>query len=112
MPNTSCPSPQRLEQLLSQLVASNQELSQSLTHLALKTQHLSQNLDWVEGRILLLEECRTRLTGPEMHLTQIMEESSPDLMATLMMQRHQLKRCSQFGRDCFPHWQHGFRQAT
>lgn len=83
-------SPQSLIKLLTQLTAANQAVSGSLAHLAETTARLSQNLDWVDGRITILDEGQNRLAEPEATLTQAIQEAGPDLMATLMMQRSQL----------------------
>ena len=91
MPDSSDHNPQRLEQLLIQLTETHQGLSQSLTHLTATTERLVQNLNWVDGRVTILDESQNRLAKPEMILTQTIQESGPDLMATLMMQRAQLK---------------------
>ena len=99
MSDSPARSPHRLTMLLTQLTATNQDLSQSLTHLRDTTERLSQNLDWVEGRITILDECQSRLVDPEANLTQAIQEASPDLMASLMLQRSQLKDQTRSVRD-------------
>ncbi|PZD72502.1 hypothetical protein C1752_03688 [Acaryochloris thomasi RCC1774] len=102
-----------LATLLTQLTATNQELSQSLARLAQTTERLSQNLDWVDGRITILDEDQHRLAEPEATLTQAIQEAGPDLMATLMMQRSQLQLQSRSLSHNFQQdWlQHGSRKG-
>lgn len=104
MQNSSCHAPERLITLLSQLTQAQQNLRESIPVLTDSMDLLEQNLDWVEGRILLLDESQHRLSGPEMSLTKDIEESGPDLLASLMMQRSHLNRQVRAWGDSVRDW--------
>jgi hypothetical protein len=99
--------------LLNQLVIANQELSHSVDYLVDTMGKLSRNLDWVDGRITILDECKARLAQPEAQLTEAILESGPHLMATLKMQRLQLSESSLLPSRCYlQEWLNNGNRAT